>query len=166
MSILYEGRSLMTSSYDFYNDGKASDHWRIIEHKYCCSVAQSCPTRCNPMDCSMPGFPVLHHLPDLAQTHVHWITGVPSNHLVLCCPLLLLLSIFASIRVFSNGLSLHITWPKYWCFSFNISPSNDYSGLISFKTAWFDHIAVQGTLSSFLHHHRSKASTLGCSAFF
>ena len=91
---------------------------------------------------------------------------VPSNRLVLCCPLLLLLSIFASIRVFSNRLSLHIRWPKFWCFSFNISPSNDYSGLISFKTDWFDHIVVQGTLSSFLHHHSSKASILGCSAFF
>ena len=91
---------------------------------------------------------------------------VPSNHLVLCHPLLLLLSSFASIRVFSNELSLRIRWPKYWCFSFNISPSNDYSGLISFKINCFDHIAVQGTLRSFLHHHSSKASILGCSAFF
>ena len=136
-----------------------------LEHKYCCLVAQSCLTRCNPMDCIMPGFLALHHLPDLAQAHVHWTTGAIQPSGPLLSPLLLL-SIFASIRVFFNGLSLHTRWPKYWCFRFNISPSNDYSGLISFKTDCFDHIAVQGTLSSFLHHHSSKASILGCSAFF
>ena len=89
-----------------------------------------------------------------------------SNHLILCCPLLLLPSIFPSIRVFSKESVLHIRWPKYWSFSFNISPSNEYSGLISFKIDWFDLLAVQGTLKSLLQHHSSKASILQCSAFF
>ena len=91
---------------------------------------------------------------------------MPSSHLILCCPLLLLASIFPSIRVFSNESVLHIRWPKYWCFSFSISPSNEYSGLISFRTAWLDLLAVQGTLKSLLQHHRSKTSVLQCSAFF
>ena len=89
-----------------------------------------------------------------------------SNHLMLCRPLLLLPSIFPSIRVFSNELALHITWPKYWCFSFNISLSNEYSGLISFRMDWLDLLAVQGTLKSLLRHHSSKPSILRCSAFF
>ena len=91
---------------------------------------------------------------------------MPSNHLVLCCPLLLLLSIFPSIRVFSNESVLHVRWTKYWSFSFSISPSNEYSGLISFKINWFDLCAVQGTLKSLLQHHSSKASILWHSAFF
>ena len=91
---------------------------------------------------------------------------MPSNHLILCCPLLLLPSIFPSIRVFSNESVLHIRWPKYWSFSFNISLSSEYSGLISFRINWFDLLAVQGTLKSLLQHHRSKASILQCSAFF
>ena len=91
---------------------------------------------------------------------------IPSNHLVLCHPLLLLPSVFPSVRVFSNKLALHIRWPKYWGFSFSISPSNEYSGLISFRIDWFDLLAVQGTLSSLLQHHSSKASILQCSAFF
>ena len=90
---------------------------------------------------------------------------MPSNHLILCCPLLLLPSIFLSIRVFSNELALHIRWPKYWNFSFSISPSNEYSGLISFTIDWFDLLAVQGTLKSLLQHHNSKASILQHSAF-
>ena len=95
------------------------------------------------------------------------ITSVmPSNHLILCCPLLLLPSIFPSIRVFSNELFLLIRWPKYWSFSFSISPSNEYSGLISFRMDWLDLLAVQGTLKSLLQHHSSKASILQCSAFF
>ena len=89
----------------------------------------------------------------------------PSNHLILCCPLLLLPSIFPSIRVFSNESTLRIRWPNYWSLSFNISPSNDYSGLISLRTDWFD-LAVQGTLKSLLQHHSSKASILRPSAFF
>ena len=91
---------------------------------------------------------------------------MPSNHLILCHPLLLLSSIFPSIRVFSNEAALRIRWPKYWSFSFNISPSNEYSGLISFRTDWLDHLAVQGTLKSLLQHHSSKASILLHSAFF
>ena len=91
---------------------------------------------------------------------------MPSNHLILCHPLLLLPSIFPSIRVFSNVSALRIRWPKYWSFSFNISSSNEYSGLISFRMDWFDLLAVQGTLKSLLQHHSSKASILWYSAFF
>ena len=91
---------------------------------------------------------------------------MPSNHLILCHPLLLLTSIFPSIRVFSNELALHIRWPKYWSFTFNISPYDEYSGLISFRRDWLDHLAVQGTLKSLLQYHSSKASILWRSAFF
>ena len=91
---------------------------------------------------------------------------MPSNHLILCRPLLPPPSIFPSIRVFSSEAVLHIRWPKYWSFSFSISPSNEYSGLISFKMDWFDLLAVQGTLKSLLQHHSSKASVFQCSAFF
>ena len=91
---------------------------------------------------------------------------MPSNHLLLCYPLLLLPSIFPSIRVFSNESVLHIKWPKHWSFNFSISPSNEYSGLISFRIDWFDLLAVQGTLKSLLQHHSSKALVLQCSAFF
>ena len=90
----------------------------------------------------------------------------PSNHLTLCCPLLLLISIFSSIRVFSNESVLHITWPKYWSFSFKMSPSNEHPGLISFRMDWLDLLAVHGILKSLLQHHSSKASILQCSAFF
>ena len=108
---------------------------------------------------------VLHYLPEFVQTHVHWIV-MPSNHLIVCCPLLLLPSIFPSIRVFSNELALHIRWPKYWSFSFSISPSNEYLGLINFRIDWFALPAVQETLKSPLQHHSSKASILRRSAFF
>ena len=91
---------------------------------------------------------------------------MPSNHLILCRPCLLLLSIFPSIRVFSNESALHIRWPNYWSFSFSISPSNEYSGLISFRIDWLDLLAVQGTLKSLLQHHSSKISIFQCSAFF
>ena len=91
---------------------------------------------------------------------------MPSNHLILCRPLLLLPSIFSSIRVFSNESTLHMRWPKYWSFRFSISPSNEYSGLISFRMDWLDLLAVQGTLKSLLQHHSSEASVLQCSAFF
>ena len=129
------------------------------------SIAQSCPTLCDPMDCSMPGFPVLHYLPEFAQSHVHWV-GDAINHLILCRPLLLLRSIFPSIRVFSNESALCIRWPKYWSFNFIISPTNEHPGLISFRMDWLDLLAVQGTLKSLLQHHNSKASILRCSAFF
>ena len=111
----------------------------------------------HPMDCSMTGSSVFHCLLELAQTHVH---------LIPCHPLLLLPSVFPSIRVFSNELALHIKWPKYWGFNFSISPSNKYSGLISFRMNWFDLLAVQGTLKSLLQHHSLKASILQCLAFF
>ena len=91
---------------------------------------------------------------------------MPSNHLILCCPLLFLPSIFPNIRVFSNESALRIRWPKYWSFDFTISPSNEYSGLISFRMDWLDLLAVQGTLKSLLQHHSSKPSILQCSSFF
>ena len=117
------------------------------------------------MDCRTPGFPVLHHLLELTQTHVHQ-SVMPSNHLILYHPLLLLPSIFPSIRAFSNESALCIRWPKYWSFNFSISLSNEYSGLISFRMDWLDLLAVQGTLKSLLQHHSSKASIFWCSAFF
>ena len=128
------------------------------------SVAQLCPTLCNPMDCSTPGFPVYHQLLELAQTHVHQV-GMSSNHLILCCPLLLLSSIFPSIRVFCNKSVLRIRWPKYWRFSFSISPSNEYSWQFSLRIDWFDLFAVLGLFKSLLQHHSSKPSIFQCSAF-
>ena len=115
----------------------------------CCSVAKLCLTFCDPMNCSTPGFPVFHHYPESAQTQS---TGfvMPSNHSILCCPLLLLPSIFPCIRVFSKKSALHIRWPKFWSFSFSISPSSEYSGLISFRIDWFDFLVVQSTLKSLL----------------
>ena len=129
------------------------------------SVAQLCLTLCNPMDCSMPGLPVHRQLPEFTQTHVHRVCDAiqPSPPL---SSLFLLLSIFPSIRVFSNESTLHIRWPKYWTSSFSISPSNEYSGLISFRVDWLDLLAVQGTLKSLLQHHSSKVSILQHSAFF
>ena len=95
-----------------------------------------------------------------------WELVMPSNHLILCCPLLILPSIFPSIRVFSNESVLRIRWPKYWSFSLNIRPSNEHPGLISFRMDWLDLLSVQGTRKSLLQHHSSKASILQCSAFF
>ena len=123
------------------------------------SVAQSCPTLCDPMDCSTPGFPVHHQLPELLKL-MSIESVMPSNHLILCHPLLLLPSIFSSIRVFSNELALHIRWAKFWSFSFNISPSNEHPGPISFRMDWLDLLAVQGTLKSLLQHHSLKASII------
>ena len=131
----------------------------------CCSVAQSCLTLCNLMDCSTPGFPVLHHLPEFAQTHVQRV-GDASNHLILCRPLLPWPSILPCIRVYSNESALHIRWPWYWSISLSTSPSNEYSGLISFGIDWFDLFTIQGTLKSLLQHHSSKISVLQYSAFF
>ena len=113
-----------------------------------CSVAQSCPTLCDSIDCSMPGLLVHHQLPEFAQTYAYSV--MPSNHLILCCSLLLLPSVFPSIRVYSNESVLWIRWPKYWNFSFNISPSNEHPGLISFRMDWLDLLAVQVTLRSLL----------------
>ena len=117
-------------------------------------VVQSCPALCDPMDYSTSGFPVLHFLKLMCLFKLRTIKSVmPSNHLILHHPLLLLPSIFPSIRVFSNESALRMSWPKYWSFSFNISPSNEYPGLISFKMDWLDLLAVQGTLKSLLQHH-------------
>ena len=107
------------------------------------SVAHSCPTLCDPMDCSMPGFPVHHNLLELAQTHIYR-SVMPSNHLILCYPLILLPSIFPKIRVFSNESVLRIRWLKYWSFSLSISPSTEYSGLISFRMDWLDLLQFKG----------------------
>ena len=117
------------------------------------------------MDCSTPGLPVHHQLPELLKFMSIELV-MPSNHLILCHPLLLPPSIFPSIRVFSHESALHIRWPKCWSFSFNISPSNEHPGLISFRMDWVDLLAVQGTLKSLLQHHSSKASILLHSAFF
>ena len=114
---------------------------------------------CNPRDCSAPAFSVLHHLPELLKLMPTELV-TQSNHLILCCHLLLLPSIFLSIRVFSNELALHIRWPEYWSFIISINPSNEYSGLISFRTDWFELLAVQETLKIFLQHHSLKASIL------
>ena len=129
------------------------------------SVAQSCLTLCDPMDCSTPGLLVHHQLPEFTQTHVYWVSDViqPSHPLLSPSPLP---SIFPRIRVLSNRSVLCIRWLKYWSFSFSISPSNEYPGLISFKMDWLDLLAVQGTLKSLLQHHTSKASILRRSAFF
>ena len=117
------------------------------------------------MDYSTPGLPIHHHSQSLLKL-MSIESVMPSNHLILCHPLLLPPSIFPSIRVFSNESVLCIRWPKYWSFSFIISPSNEFSGLISFRMDWLDLLAVQGTLKSFLQHHNSKASVLRCLAFF
>ena len=121
------------------------------------SVAQSCPNLCDPMDCITTGFPVHHQIPELAETHVHRVGDAIQPSHPLSSPLLPPL-IFPSIRVFSNESVLHIRWPKYWSFGFSISPSNEYSGLISFRIDWLDLLAVQGTLKSLLQNHSSKAS--------
>ena len=125
----------------------------------CSSVAQSCPTLCDPMNGSTPGLPVHHQLPELTQTHVHRVSDAiqPS---ILGRPLLLLPPIPPSIRVFSNASTLRMRWPKYWSFSFSSIPSKEIPGLISFRMAWLDLLAVQGTLKSLLQHHSSNASIL------
>ena len=139
-----------------------SDGWGRVQFS---SVAQSCPTLCDPMNCSSPGLPVHHQLPEFTQTHV--IESVmPSSHPILCRPLLFLPPIPPSIRVFSNESTLPMRWPKYWSFSFSIIPSKEHPGLISFRMDWLDLLAVQGTLKNLLQHHSSKASSLRCSAFF
>ena len=139
-------------------------HW-VYNWKVVSSFTQSCPALCDPMNHSTPGLLVHHQFPELAQTHVH-PSVMSSNHLILCHPLLLLPLLFPSIRVSSNELVLLIRWPKYWSFSFSISPSNEHSGLVSFRMDWLDLLAAQGTLKSLLQHHSSKASFLWLSDFF
>ena len=127
------------------------------------SVSQSCPTLCDTMNHRTPGLPSITKSEFMSMS----IESVmPSNHLILCHPLLHLPPIFPSIMVFSNESALCIRWPKYWSLSFNISPSNEHPGLISFRMDWLDLLAVQGTLKSLLQHHSSKASILQHSAFF
>ena len=123
------------------------------------SVAQLCPTPCDPMNCSTPGLPVHHQLPKLTQMHVHRVSDAiqPSHSLLFPSPPALNLP---NMSVFSNESALNIRWPKYWSFSFSISLSNEYAGLISFSIHWFDLLAIQGTRKSLLQHHSSKASIL------
>ena len=123
------------------------------------SVTQSCPTLCDPMNHSTPGLPVHHQLPESIQIHVHQVGDAiqPSHPLSSPFP--------PDLNLSQNESALHIRWPKYWSFSFNISPSNEHPGLISFRMDWFDLLEVQGTLKS-LQHHSSKASILRCSGFF
>ena len=128
------------------------------------SVIQSCLTLCDPVNFSTIGLAVHHQIWSLLKL-ISIQLKMPSNHLILCCPILLWLSIIPRIRVFSNESVLLIRWPKYWSFSFSISPFNEYSGQIPFRMDWLDLLAVQGTLKSLLQPHSSKASILRCSAF-
>ena len=136
-----------------------------IMHFQFSSVTQSCPTLCDPMNHSMPGLPVNHQLLEFTQIHVHQVGDAiqPSHPLSYPSPPA---PIPPSIRVFSNESTLRMKQPKYWSFSFSISPSNEHPGLISFRMGWLDRLAVQGTLKSLLQHHSSKASIPQCSAFF
>ena len=140
---------------------KLKDTYSLLGRKAsCCSVAQTCPTHCDPPALSVP-----HHLPKFAQVHVHCI-GDASSHLILWCPLLLQPSVLPNISDFSSEAALHIRWPNYWSWSFSISPFNEYSGLIYLKTDWFNLLAIQGTFRSLLQHHSWKASILWHFAFF
>ena len=128
------------------------------------SVTQLCLTHCDPMNCSMPGLPVHHQLPEFTQTHMHRVSdAIQPSHLSSASPPALNPS---HIRVFSNESTLCMRWPKYWSFSLSISPSNEHSGLVSFRMNWLDLLAVQGTLKSLLQHHSSKGSILWWSTFF
>ena len=142
-----------------------SQRSHLLLQPHCCSVTKLCLIICKAMDCITQAFPVLHYLPESAQTHATE-SMMPSNHLIFCHSLLFLPSIFPSISVFPNESALCIRLPKDWSFSFSISPSNDYSVLVSFRIDWFDLLAVQGTLKSLLQNHSSKASVLWGSAFF
>ena len=129
------------------------------------SVAQSCPTFCDPWTAAhQASLSIIHSRSPPKPMSIESV--MPSNHLILCCPLLLLPPIFPSIRVFSNESALRIRCPKNWSFNFNIGPSNEHPGLISFRMDWLDLLAVQGTLKRLLQHHSSKASVLQCSALF
>ena len=142
----------------------------VGSHQFSSFQSLSCVWLCEPMDCSMPGLPVHHQLLEFTQTHAHWVVDAiqPSHPLLSPSPPALNLSILlpSSIRVFSNESALHIRWPNYWSFSFNISSSSEHPRLISFSMDWLDLLAVQGTLKILLQHHSSKASIIWCSAFF
>ena len=129
------------------------------------SIPQSCPTLCDPMDCSMPGFPVLHCLLALAQTHVHWVSDAIQTSHPSSSPSLPAINL-SQHQGLLQWSALRIRWPKYWSFSFSISPFNKYWGLISFRFDWLDLLAVQGTLKSLFQYHSSKASILRDSFFF
>ena len=131
----------------------------------CCLVTKSCPSPCEPMNCSMPGFPVLHYLSEFAQVHVHWVSDAIQPSHPLSSPSPLALNLYQH-RVFPNESGLCFRWPKYWSFSFSTNPFNENSGLISFRTECFALLTVQGTLKSLLQHHSSKASILCFAAFF
>ena len=147
---------------DPQGDTVTSKYLHVISSQldWICSVAQSCLTLCDPLDYSQAFLSITNFKPMSIEL------VMPSSHLILCRPLLLQPSIFPSIRVFSNESALGIRWPKYWSFSFSISPSNEHSGLISFRMDWLDLLAVQGTLKNIFQHHSSKASILQRSAFF
>ena len=141
---------------------KMSDYLLFSKTQFS-SVVQSCPTLYDPVNCSTPGLPVHHHLPEFTQTHVHQVCdAIQASY----PPLFLLPPIPPSIRVFSNESTFRIRWPKYWSFSFSIIPSKEHSGLISSRMDWLDLLAVHGTLKSLLQHHSLKESILQCSAFF
>ena len=144
---------------------ECTNRWLMVKHCCCCSATKPCPTLCDPMDCSTPGFSVLHDLLEFAQAHVHWISDAiqPSHPVSPTSPPAL--NLYQHQGLFQQVGSSH-QWPKYWSFSFSISPSNEYSGLISFRVDWFDLLAIQETLKSLLQNHNSKASILWCSAFF
>ena len=154
-------RYLILSLRRVFIESEVAKHYTFFSIciKICCSVAKLCLTLCDPMSCSTPGFPVLYYLLEFAQTHVHRVSDAiqPSHPLS---------SSFPPAFNLSQHQGLHIWWPKYWSFSFSISPSNEYSGLVSFGIDWFDLLAVQGTLASLLQYHSSKASILWRSAFF
>ena len=139
---------------------------RLLESIQFSSVAQSCPTLCDPMNSAARQASLSITNSQSLPKPMSIESVMPSNHLILCRPLLLLPSLFPTIRVFSNESALRIRWPKYWSFSFNISPSSEHPGLISFRMDWLDILAVQGTIKSLLQHHSSKASILWRSAFF
>ena len=149
---------------------KTMPHWRdclwfLIHFLQFSSVTQLCLTLCDLMNCSTSGLPVYHQLLEFTQTHVHPV-GDAISHLILCHPLLPLPPIPPNIRGFSNESTLRMRWPKYWSFRFSISPSNEYSGLISFRMDWLDLLAVQETLKNLFQNHSSKPSFLQLSAFF
>ena len=161
---LSKSKSLVFSVYSYNLQA-----WnRILYLVQFSSVAQSCLTLCDPMNCSTPGLLVYHQLPEFTQIHDHKVADaiMPSCHLILYRPLLLLPPIPPSIRVFSSESTLHMKWPKYRSFSFSIIPFKKHPGLISFTMDWLDLLAVQGTLKSLFQHHSSKASILQRSAFF
>ena len=154
---LLRGNTVCKYTLAIYPSFHLSKSYPLISSNKFSSVPQSCPTLCDPMDRSTPGLPVHHQLPEFTQTHVHWVGDAiqPSHPPSSPSPPAFN---FSSIKVFSNESVLCIWWPKYCSFNFNISPSNEHPGLISFRMDWLDLLAVQGTLKSLLQHHSSKAS--------